>query len=144
MKAVYKELSVDDKFLPIKAAINQMSRWKDQLVGPADALNAPARDTKAALCARIYALYEKKLKEAGAFDFDDLIYCTVQLLADHEDVRDYYRTRYRYLLVDEYQDTSVAQFRLVSLLTGPEQNLCVVGDDDQSIYRFREIGRAHV
>lgn len=137
MKAVYKELSVDDKFLPIKAAINQMSRWKDQLIGPADALNAPARDTKAAMCARIYAAYEKKLQDAGAFDFDDLIYYTVQLLANHQEVRDYYQTRYRYLLVDEYQDTSVAQFRLVSLLTGPEQNLCVVGDDDQSIYRFR-------
>lgn len=137
MKAVYKELSVDDKFLPIKTATNQMSRWKDQLVGPADALNAPARDTKAAMCARIYAAYEKKLKDAGAFDFDDLIYYTVQLLANHEDVREYYQNRYRYLLVDEYQDTSVAQFRLVSLLTGPEQNLCVVGDDDQSIYRFR-------
>lgn len=61
----------------------------------------------------------------------------MQLLANHEDVREYYQNRYRYLLVDEYQDTSVAQFRLVSLLTGPEQNLCVVGDDDQSIYRFR-------
>ena len=72
-----------------------------------------------------------------AFDFDDLIYQTVQLLAEHEDVREFYQNKYRYLLVDEYQDTSVAQFRLVSLLTGPEKNICVVGDDDQSIYRFR-------
>ena len=79
----------------------------------------------------------EKLKEAGAFDFDDLIYQTVQLLADHPDVREFYQNKYRYLLVDEYQDTSVAQFRLVSLLTGPERNICVVGDDDQSIYRFR-------
>ena len=137
MKTVYKELSIDDKFLPIKAAINQMSRWKDQLVSPEQALADHARDVKSTQTARIYAAYEKKLKEAGAFDFDDLIYQTVQLLADHPDVREFYQNKYRYLLVDEYQDTSVAQFRLVSLLTGPERNICVVGDDDQSIYRFR-------
>ena len=137
MKTVYKELSVDDKFFPVKSAINQMSRWKDQLVSPAEALHTPAKDTKGALAARVYAAYEKKLKEAGAFDFDDLIYQTVQLLAEHKEVRDFYQNKYRYLLVDEYQDTSVAQFRLVSLLTGPEKNICVVGDDDQSIYRFR-------
>ena len=137
MKAVYKELSVDDKFFPVKSAINQMSRWKDQLISPAEALKTPARDTKGALAAKVYAAYEKKLKEAGAFDFDDLIYQTVILLSEHEDVREFYQNKYKYLLVDEYQDTSVAQFRLVSLLTGPEKNICVVGDDDQSIYRFR-------
>ncbi len=96
-----------------------------------------ARDVKSTQTARIYAAYEKKAEEAGAFDFDDLIYQTVQLLAEHPDVREFYQNKYRYLLVDEYQDTSVAQFRLVSLLTGPERNICVVGDDDQSIYRFR-------
>ena len=137
MKAVYKELSIDDKFFPIKSAINQMSHWKDQLVSPEEALRTPARDTKGAIAAKVYAAYEKKLREAGAFDFDNLIYQTVQLLAEHEDVREFYQNKYRYLLVDEYQDTSVAQFRLVSLLTGPEKNICVVGDDDQSIYRFR-------
>ena len=137
MKAVYKDLNVDDKFFPIKSAINQMSRWKDQLISPEEALRTPARDTKGALAAKVYAAYEKKLKEAGAFDFDDLIYQTVILLSEHEDVREFYQNKYKYLLVDEYQDTSVAQFRLVSLLTGPERNICVVGDDDQSIYRFR-------
>ena len=137
VKSVYKELSIDDKFFPVKSAINQMSRWKDQLVSPEEALRTPARDTKGALAAKVYAAYEKKLKDAGAFDFDDLIYQTVQLLAGHEEVRQFYQNKYRYLLVDEYQDTSVAQFRLVSLLTGPEKNICVVGDDDQSIYRFR-------
>ena len=123
MKAVYKELSIDDKFFPIKSAINQMSRWKDQLISPEEALRTPARDTKGALAAKVYAAYEKKLKDAGAFDFDDLIYQTVQLLAGHEEVRQFYQNKYRYLLVDEYQDTSVAQFRLVSLLTGPEKNI---------------------
>ena len=137
MKTVYKELSIDDKFFPVKSAINQMSRWKDQLVSPEEALRTPARDTKGAIAAKVYAAYEKKLKDAGAFDFDDLIYHTVQLLAEHDEVREFYQNKYRYLLVDEYQDTSVAQFRLVSLLTGPEKNICVVGDDDQSIYKFR-------
>ena len=137
MKAVYKELSIDDKFFPIKSAINQMSRWKDQLVSPEQALADHARDVKSPQPARIYAAYEKKLKEAGAIDFDDLIYQTVRLQAEHPDVREFYQNKYRYLLVDEYQDTSVAQVRLGSLRTGPEKNICVVGDDDQSIYRFR-------
>ena len=137
IKAVYKELNADEKFLPYKAALNQLGRWRDQLVSPAEALQGNTGDTKGALAARIYACYEKKLKEAGAFDFDDLIYQTVLLLQNKEEVRRFYQEKYLYLLVDEYQDTSVAQFRLVSLLTGPERNICVVGDDDQSIYRFR-------
>ena len=136
MKAVYKDLQVDDKFLPVKSALNQIGRLKDQLIGPAEAARA-AGDTKAGLVARVYAAYEKRLKTAGAFDFDDLIFQTVLLLRDHDEVREYYQNKYRYLLVDEYQDTSVAQFQLVRLLTGPERNVCVVGDDDQSIYRFR-------
>ena len=144
MKAVYKELGLDEKSVAIKTAINMMSARKDQMVSPTDALKDPTLGIegkydryKCEISARAYAAYEKKLKEAGAFDFDDLIYQTVQLLAEHKDVRDFYQNKYRYLLVDEYQDTSVAQFRLVSLLTGPEKNICVVGDDDQSIYRFR-------
>ena len=84
----YKELSIDDKFFPIKSAINQMSRWKDQLVSPEEALRTPARDTKGAIAAKVYAAYEKKLREAGAFDFDDLIYQTVQLLAEQMCIRD--------------------------------------------------------
>ncbi|MGN0662898.1 MAG: ATP-dependent helicase [Faecalibacterium sp.] len=138
MKALYKEMGVDDRSFPIKSAIGQMSRWKDQLIGPAEALRtATGSSGKNELAARLYAAYEKRLHEAGAFDFDDLIFYTVQLLTEHQEPREFYQTKYRYLLVDEYQDTSVAQFRLVSLLTGPEKNICVVGDDDQSIYRFR-------
>ena len=137
MKALYKEQNVDDKFYPVKTALNQLGRWKDQLTGPADAAREAAGKTKLELAAKLYGLYEKRLQEAGAFDFDGLIYYTVRLLQEHKEARDYYQNRYHYLLVDEYQDTSVAQFRLVSLLTGPEQNICVVGDDDQSIYRFR-------
>jgi DNA helicase-2/ATP-dependent DNA helicase PcrA len=136
MKGLYKDMQVDDKFLPVKSALNQLGRLKDQLVGPAEAMQA-AGDTKSTLMAKIYTAYEKRLKSAGAFDFDDLIYQTVLLLRDHAEVREYYQNKYQYLLVDEYQDTSVAQFQLVRLLTGEQHNICVVGDDDQSIYKFR-------
>lgn len=136
MKAVYKELGVDDKFLPVKSALNSIGRMKDQLVSPREAA-AAGTDSRTGLVAKVYAAYQDALRKAGALDFDDLIYQTVLLLRDHADVREYYQSKYRYLLVDEYQDTSVAQFQLVRLLTGPERNVCVVGDDDQSIYRFR-------
>ena len=137
MKSVYKELNVDEKAIKIKKASNQIGRWKDQLIAPEEAANRSFGSFEEQKIAQIYAVYQKRLREAGAFDFDDLIYYTVQLLAEHPDVREFYQNKYRYLLVDEYQDTSIAQFRLVSLLTGPEQNICVVGDDDQSIYSFR-------
>ena len=137
MKAVYKELNVDDKAIKIKKASNQIGRWKDQLISPEKAVSCSIGNFEEQKIAQIYVSYQKKLREAGAFDFDDLIYCTVQLLEEHSEVREFYQNNYRYLLVDEYQDTSIAQFRLVSLLTGPEQNICVVGDDDQSIYSFR-------
>ena len=137
MKAVYKELSIDDKLIKIKKATNQIGRWKDQLISPQKAIDISSGNFEEQKVAQIYIAYQKKLREAGAFDFDDLIYYTVQLLAEHQDVREFYQNKYRYLLVDEYQDTSIAQFRLVSLLTGPDQNVCVVGDDDQSIYSFR-------
>ena len=90
-------------------------RLKDKMVSPQDAMSAPA-DTRAGLVAKVYGAYQKRLLQAGAFDFDDLIYATVKLLRDFEDVREYYQNRFRYILVDEYQDTSVAQFQLVYLL----------------------------
>lgn len=136
MKEVFKDLSVDDKFLPVKNAIGSIGRLKDQMVSPEQALAATA-ESRAGLVARVYEAYAKRLKKAGAMDFDDLIYYTVRILEQCEDVREYYQNRFRYILVDEYQDTSVAQFRLVQLLGSAHQNVCVVGDDDQSIYRFR-------
>ncbi len=136
MKAIYKELNIDDKFLPVKSALGQIGRLKDQLISPKEAAEGVS-DTKAGLVARVYATYQKRLSDAGAFDFDDLIYQTVLLLQNNPEVRAFYQERYQYLLVDEYQDTSVAQFQLVRLLTGAKRNICVVGDDDQSIYRFR-------
>ena len=136
MKEVYKKLLVDDKFLPIKTALGNIGRMKDKLISPEDALAARA-DTKEGLIAQVYKAYADRLKSAGAMDFDDLIYYTVCLLQDFPEVREYYQSKYHYVLVDEYQDTSVAQFELVRLLGGGYRNVCVVGDDDQSIYRFR-------
>ena len=136
MKEVYRTLNVDDKFLPIKSAMGAIGRLKDKMISPKDAL-ADAGDTRSGLVAKVYEAYQNRLKQAGALDFDDLIYCTVKLLQENPDVREFYQNRYQYVLVDEYQDTSVAQFQLVSLLAGEHQNVCVVGDDDQSIYRFR-------
>ncbi len=136
MKDVYKELMVDDKFLPPRSAMSQIGRMKDQLISPKDAMASPA-DTKEGLIAKIYDLYSRKLKAAGAMDFDDLIYHTVCLLQDNPDVLEYYQQKFRYILVDEYQDTSIAQFHLVRMLASGHNNICVVGDDDQSIYRFR-------
>ncbi len=137
MKQLYKDLLIDDKFLPPKSAIGQISRFKDQLLSPQEVAAQPAANTKAALVARIYTAYADRLHTAGAMDFDDLIYHTVRMLQTDAEAREYYQNKFRYVLVDEYQDTSVAQFHLVRLLGGGTNNVCVVGDDDQSIYRFR-------
>lgn len=136
IKEIYKQLSIDDKFLPVKAAINRISRFKDKMISPMQAL-ASTPESKDGLVAKIYEAYQKRLKKAGAMDFDDLIYNTVKLFETNEEIKFNYQKRFKYVLVDEYQDTSVAQFRLVSLLTSEDCNICVVGDDDQSIYRFR-------
>ena len=136
MKELYKQQNIDDKFLPIRSALSAIGRLKDQMIGPDDAMK-DASDVRAKLIAQVYAGYAKRLRSAGAMDFDDLIYQTVRLFQDNPDVLERYRNRWRYILVDEYQDTSVAQFLLVSLLAGGSNNICVVGDDDQSIYRFR-------
>ncbi|MGD9560247.1 MAG: ATP-dependent helicase [Oscillospiraceae bacterium] len=136
LKDVYKQLNIDDKFLPIRAASGAIGRLKDRMIIPAEAADTPA-DARAKIVAGVYMEYAKRCKAAGAFDFDDLIYYTVRLLREFAEVREYYQGRYKYILVDEYQDTSVAQFQMVKLLSGEANNVCVVGDDDQSIYRFR-------
>ena len=97
----------------------------------------PFANTKAQLVSKIYTAYAGRLKAAGAMDFDDLIFHTVKLLQNDAEAREYYQNRFRYVVVDEYQDTSIAQFHLVRLLAGGTNNVCVVGDDDQSIYKFR-------
>ena len=137
LKQIYKDKMIDDKFLPIKSAVAQISSFKDKLMSAEDVAAEAPRDTKAALISKIYTTYAGRLKTAGAMDFDDLIYHTVRLLQTDAEAREYYQNKFRYVVVDEYQDTSVAQFHLVRLLAGGTNNVCVVGDDDQSIYKFR-------
>ena len=137
IKQIYKDLMIDDKFLPVKSAVSQISSFKDKLLSAEDIASEAPRDTKAALISKIYATYAARLKKAGAMDFDDLIYHTVKLLQNDEEARRYYQDKFKYVVVDEYQDTSIAQFNLVRLLAGGSNNVCVVGDDDQSIYKFR-------
>lgn len=136
LKEIYKELGVDEKLFPPRQVHGRLGRIKDEMLSP-DEFAERANNYNDKTIARIYAAYQKRLRAAGAFDFDDLIYFTVELLRGNPEVRDYYHSKFRYIMVDEYQDTSYAQYRLCELLTGPRRNLCVVGDDDQSIYRFR-------
>ena len=136
IKEIIKDFNIDDKFVQIKSVISRMSGYKDKLISPQQA-NEFAANAHEKLIVKCYEEYQKRLKKANAFDFDDLIYYTVQLFKENEDVLEYYQNRYRYVMVDEYQDTSTAQFELVHLLAQGHNNICVVGDDDQSIYRFR-------
>ena len=137
IKQIYKDLMIDDKFLPVKSAIGQISSYKDKLMSAEEVAAEIPANTKAQLISKIYTTYANRLKTAGAMDFDDLIFHTVKLLKNDAEAREYYQNRFRYVVVDEYQDTSVAQFHLVRLLAGGTNNVCVVGDDDQSIYKFR-------
>ena len=134
-----KDLNIDDKMFPPKTVMNTISRAKDKLITPQELEIEVARskDYRLTQIAKIYKLYQERLEEANAVDFDDIIMKTVKLLQEDDDARAFYQRRFRYVLIDEYQDTNRAQFELSSLLSGHYRNLMVVGDDDQSIYRFR-------
>ena len=139
MKEIIKDMGLDDKTFPAKYVLNVISREKDKMTTP-DALLIRAEesgDFRLLHTARAYKIYQTRLKDNNALDFDDIIFRTVELLQQYEDVRTYYQRKFRYVLVDEYQDTNSAQYLLTSLLAGGYENICVVGDDDQSIYRFR-------
>lgn len=137
MKDVCKRLQIDTKVYKEKALLGAISSAKDELVSPqAYELNA-AGDFGKQKIAQAYKEYQKQLRSNNALDFDDLIVKTVELFQNCPDVLDYYQERFKYIMVDEYQDTNTAQFKLVSLFAEKYQNLCVVGDDDQSIYKFR-------
>ncbi len=137
IKECMKELNIDSKNFAPKAFLSLIGRAKDRLLSPEKFEKETGKDYFAEVTARVYKLYQKKLKSYNAFDFDDLIGQTVRLFEENPDVLEYYQNKFRYILVDEYQDTNHAQYRLVSLLAGKSKNLCVVGDDDQSIYKFR-------
>lgn len=137
MRQVLKTLDLDPKTYRDKAMIGHISNAKNDLISPEEfALNAGG-DYREKNVAQIYKEYQKQLKSNNALDFDDLIMLTVDLFRNCPDILDYYQERFKYIMVDEYQDTNTAQFELVSLLARKYQNLCVVGDDDQSIYKFR-------
>lgn len=137
MKEVCKSMDVDTKVYKEKMLLSGISAAKDELLSPDDLYLRANNDYTQMRIAEVYRVYEERLKKNNAVDFDDIINLTVELFEKNDDVLDYYQERFKYIMVDEYQDTNTAQFKLVSLLARKYHNLCVVGDDDQSIYKFR-------
>ncbi len=135
--AAMKKCNVDDKAFPIKSVIHAISRAKDALKTPAMFADEAGSDYRLQTIARVYEEYQTQLLSSGAMDFDDIIMQTVRLLRENEELRLQYQRRFRYVCVDEFQDTNAAQFALTTILADGYRNLMVVGDDDQSIYRFR-------
>lgn len=137
MKNILKELDISEKNITPKSILNEISRAKDSLTSPAEYALTVGDDFRLKIISRAYTTYQKRLKDADAMDFDDLINKVVELFKKCPDVLEYYQNRFRYLMVDEYQDTNHAQYTFVRMLAEKSGNLCVVGDDDQSIYKFR-------
>lgn len=137
MRQVLKKLDLDPKMYKDKSVLSQISHAKDELISPDEYELAAGSDYHKRKIAEAYREYQKQLKSNNALDFDDIIFKTVELFGSCPEVLDYYSERFRYIMVDEYQDTNTAQFKLISLLASRFRNLCVVGDDDQSIYKFR-------
>lgn len=137
MKSCIADADVSEKQFPPRAVLTEISLAKDRMCSPEYFCIEAGSDYRKMVIGKLYKEYQNRLKSANALDFDDLIYKTVELLESFPEELEYYQNRFRYIMVDEYQDTNHAQFRLVQLLSQKHQNLCVVGDDDQSIYRFR-------
>lgn len=137
MKNILKELDISEKNITPKSILNEISRAKDSLISPAEYALTVGDDFRLKIISRAYTTYQKRLEDADAMDFDDLINKIVELFKKCPDVLEYYQNRFRYLMVDEYQDTNHAQYTFVRMLAEKSGNLCVVGDDDQSIYKFR-------
>ena len=137
MKSILKELDISEKNITPKSILNEISRAKDSLISPAEYALTVGDDFRLKIISRAYTTYQKRLEDADAMDFDDLINKVVELFKECPDVLEYYQNRFRYLMVDEYQDTNHAQYTFVRMLAEKSGNLCVVGDDDQSIYKFR-------
>ncbi len=137
IKDCLKELNLNDRNFPPKSVLETIGRAKDELIDPEIFARMNEGDFRLSKIAQIYSLYQKKLKQNNALDFDDIIMLTIKLFADNQPVLEYYQRKFRYILVDEYQDTNTAQYSLISLLAQKHRNLCVVGDDDQSIYGWR-------
>ncbi len=137
VKDCIKELNFSDKDFPPRSVIAVISDAKDKLITPGAFEISASSDFRLVKIAKIYSLYQKKLQKFNAMDFDDLIVNTVRILEENPDVLEYYQKKFKYIMVDEYQDTSHSQFRFIYNLAKAHKNICVVGDDDQSIYRFR-------
>ncbi len=137
MKDVCKQLGIDEKQLQPKAILNEISHAKDKLISPEEFAKGVGNDLRLRYISKAYFKYQENLLKSNAMDFDDLIYNTVRLWEENPDVLEYYRSRIKYIMVDEYQDTNPAQYMMVKLLAESSRNICVVGDDDQSIYKFR-------
>ncbi len=137
LKELYKKLNIDDKNLPLREVKSKISDAKNRLLDPNEWFAASPRDFRSQQIHDLYSGYEVKLKQGNALDFDDLLVRTLELFAEHPPVLESYRERFRYVHVDEYQDTNFAQYSLIKLITQKSRNLCVVGDDDQSIYGWR-------
>ncbi len=137
MKSILKELDISEKNITPKSILNEISRAKDSLIPPAEYALTVGDDFRLKIISRAYTTYQKRLEDADAMDFDDLINKVVELFKKCPDILEYYQNRFRYLMVDEYQDTNHAQYTFVRMLAKKSGNLCVVGDDDQSIYKFR-------
>lgn len=137
IKECQKALGIDDKKIPYKSALSEISHAKDSMIGPDEYYHAAGTDLRLVKIGEMYRMYQKRLKEADAMDFDDLIFKAIELFQKNPDVLECYQNRFRYIMVDEYQDTSRAQYLFIKLLSEKNRNLCVVGDDDQSIYQFR-------
>ena len=137
IKDCLKELNLDDKIFNPRSVSSKISKAKDEMIDPISYEKINQKDYRLSKIAQVYTLYQEKLKKNNALDFDDLIFFTVKILKENPDILESYRQRFKYIMVDEYQDTSTAQYMLISLLSGVEKNICVVGDDDQSIYKFR-------
>ena len=137
IKNIMKDNNVDEKMLPVRSVLSAISSAKDSLISPEEYKQTVGNDYRQQTIAKIYASYQKRLADADAMDFDDMIVLTVKLFSENPDVLEHYGNKFKYIMVDEYQDTNHAQYELVHLLASVHGNICVVGDDDQSIYRFR-------
>ena len=137
MKEIQKQLNIDEKFLAHRSILNEISRAKDSMISPDEYMAGSGSDVRKTMIARAYEAYQNALLNNDAMDFDDLIYNTIRLLENNEDVLEYWQNKFKFVMIDEYQDTNYAQYVLAKMLAGKYKNICVVGDDDQSIYRFR-------
>ncbi len=137
IKNIMADIDISEKQIAPRAILSEISFAKDKMITPAEMHKDAGQDYRKKIISRIYSLYQERMKEANALDFDDLLCRTVELFEQFPEILEKYQKRYKYIMVDEYQDTNHVQFRLVSLLSSGHGNLCVVGDDDQSIYKFR-------